>query len=89
MVSRISCEPNRTFNFLIMIQEILTYIVIFSAIGITLFKFLQSFGLFGKKKSYSSSCSSCSAGSCSGCSFNTTSNNKPQFPVKVLHDELK
>lgn len=72
-----------------MIQEIVTYIVVFFAIGISLFKLLQSFGLFGKKKSLSSSCSSCSTGSCSGCSFNTATFDKPQIPIKVLHEEIK
>jgi len=71
-----------------MIQEILTYLIVAIAIGITLFKLLQSFGLFGKKKGMSSACSSCSSGACGSCSFNSINNNKPHFPLKVLHEEL-
>jgi succinate dehydrogenase/fumarate reductase-like Fe-S protein len=68
-------------------QEILVYIIISVAVGITLFKAYQA--VFKKKNAIASSCSSCSSSACGSCSLNAKSNNSPAFPVRVLHDEIK
>jgi hypothetical protein len=70
-----------------MIQEILTYLIVAIAIGISLLRLGKS--IFSKKKAMSSSCSSCTSGACGGCSLNTEFKDKPQFPLKVLHQELE
>lgn len=72
-----------------MVQEIITYIIVFLAFGITIYKALQSFQMIGKKKTAASACSACSSSACGSCSFNSISEKKPQFPIRVLYDEIK
>jgi len=46
----------------IMIQEIIAYLIIFSAFGLLIFKTLSFFSLVGKKNVSQSKCGGCSSG---------------------------
>ena len=61
-----------------MIQEIITYTIVFSTI---IYAFYSILKIFFKKES--KSCTSCSSGSCEGCSLKTDLAEKLKFNYKV------
>lgn len=71
-----------------MLQEIIVYIILIFAFGITIYKSLGFFNVFGHKKDNASVCGSCSSGACGSCSLKTNiTYGKPVMPLKIDHQK--